>query len=78
MEVIRILTEKCHMQCRARKALQMYGASNEDMLPQPLATMPSEQVTRLVLKWQMINAKNGHQLELRISESEEQIFTQAQ
>ena len=72
MKLIRILNEKFHTQCSVRKALRIYWASNNDELTQPLATMPSEQVITLVLNWLTIHAKNGHKIELRISEPEEQ------
>jgi len=72
MELIRILKEKCHAQHSVRKALRIYGASNDDVLTQPLATMPPEQVIKLVLNWLTLHAKNGHKTELRMPVPEEQ------
>jgi len=42
------------------------------VLIQPLATIPDEQVIRLVLNWLSKYAKNGYQVTLRIPVPEEQ------
>jgi len=67
-----MLKEKCHTQHSVRKALRIYGAINDDVLTQPLATMPPEQVIRLVLNWLSLHAENVHTIELRIPVPKEQ------
>jgi len=72
MELIRILQEHCGKRRSVRKALRMYGADNDDMFTQPLATMLPNRAIRLVTNWLMINAETGDKVDLRILEPSEQ------
>jgi len=60
----------------ARKALQPYGANDDKMFAQPLATMLPDQAIRLVINWLLMNAGTGQKIELLVFEpSEQKIYT---
>jgi len=72
MELINILKEYRGTRRSVRNALRIYGADNDEMLTQPLATMLPNRAIRLVINWLMTNAEAGHQIELRLFEPSEQ------
>jgi len=73
MEIIRILEESRKAKTSVRRKLGRYGISNETELTQPLAEMQPETALRLMLNWLILNAKSGHEIQLRVKVPEEQM-----
>jgi len=72
MELISDLKEGCQTRRSIRETLRIFGANSKKEITQPLGNMPVEQAMTLVLNWLTLHAKNGHAVELRMFELQEQ------
>jgi len=72
MELINTFKESHRLRSGGRKILRKYGVNNDAESTQPFAEMDPGKVTRIILNWLTLNAKDGYEVELRIMVPEEQ------
>jgi len=72
MEWVNVLKESQRLKSGGRRNLRKYGICNAAEITQPFAEMRPETVTRLLLNWLTLNAKEGQDVQIRIAVPEEQ------
>jgi len=73
MELSNTLRESQRLRSGGRRVLRKYEISNDVEITQPFTEMDPGKVARLVLNWLTLNAKNGYDVELRITVPEERM-----
>ena len=66
------MTERICLKSSKRRLLRKYEIRNDAEITQSLAEMESKTVTRLLLNWLTLNAKEGQDVEIRIDVPEKQ------
>jgi len=72
MNLIQELKEHCHKRRSIRKLIRIFGVRKKEELTHALNEMTDEQVMALVLHWLVWHAEDGHKIELRMFDVEEQ------